>query len=46
MTMSLDASGRAHVTRTTILSIETGGQVHEGRLEVVGLAEKQADPGR
>jgi hypothetical protein len=46
MTMSLDARGRAHVTRTTFLSIEAGGRVHEGRLDVVGLAEKQADPAR
>jgi len=45
MTISLDPSGRGHVTGTSRFSLEVSGAVHEGRLEFAGVVQKQADAG-
>jgi len=43
LAISLDASGRGHVTGTSKISIEASGVVHEGHLNFTGVVEKQAD---
>jgi hypothetical protein len=46
MAVSMDASGRGHVTGTSKFSLETGGEVHAGRLEFAGVVQQQADAGQ
>jgi hypothetical protein len=41
LAMTLDASGRGHVAGASQFSLAASGQVHEGRLDFAGVAEKR-----
>jgi hypothetical protein len=45
LAIALDAGGRGHVTGASQFSLTASGQVHEGRLDFAGVAEKQVGAG-
>jgi hypothetical protein len=45
LAISLDAGGRGHVTGASQFSLTASGQLHEGRLDFAGVAEKQVGTG-